>query len=93
MRFGLLLLTMFTLHVGLSAIPAAESAEPQSLEQVFAEGVLDLEPAPAPPIVETTVAPTLPAAVPSTDLAPPAESLDQLISAPAAAPVVCPSGS
>ncbi|WP_417391679.1 hypothetical protein [Gimesia sp.] len=93
MRFGLLFLTMLTLLVGLSAISAAETAEPQSLEQVFSEGVLNLEPAPAPPIVEPSVAPTLPDAVPSTDLSPPAENLDQLISAPGAAPAVCPSGS
>ncbi len=81
MRFGLLLLTMFTLHAGLSAIYAEESAEPQTLEQVFAEGVIDLDAAPAPPIVQ-----------PSTELAPLAENEDQLISAPAQQSSVCASG-
>ncbi|WP_417378304.1 hypothetical protein [Gimesia sp.] len=81
MRFGLLLLTMFTLHAGLPAIYAEETAEPQTLEQVFAEGVIDLDAAPAPPIVQ-----------PSTELAPLAENENQLISAPAQQTSVCASG-
>lgn len=93
MRFGLLLLTLFTLHTGLSAIYAEETAEPQTLEQVFSQGVIELEPAPAPPLVEPVTTPALPVAEPATDLAPPAQTEDLLITAPTGQPVLCPAGS
>ncbi|WP_417383993.1 hypothetical protein [Gimesia sp.] len=93
MRFGLLLLTMFTLHAGLSAIYAEETAEPQTLEQVFSQGVIELDPAPAPPLVDPATTPALPVVQPSTELAPPAETGDLLITAPSEQTALCPSGS
>ncbi|QDT89126.1 hypothetical protein [Gimesia algae] len=82
MRISLLLLSLFVFHLSSSAIIANEAHPPQTLEQVFAEGVIDLEAAPAPPLVQ-----------PSTDLAPPTQTEDLLITAPAEQPAVCPSGS
>ena len=93
MRFGLLLLTMFTLHAGLSAVFAEETAEPQTLEQVLSQGVIDLEAAPAPPLVDPVTTPAQSDTKPSTNLAAPAETEDLLITAPTGHPALCPSGS
>ena len=93
MRFGLLLLTMFTLHVGLSAVFAEETAEPQTLEQVLSQGVIDLDAAPAPPLVDPVTTPAQFDTKHSTNLAAPAETEDLLITAPTGHPALCPSGS
>ncbi|QDT79355.1 hypothetical protein Mal35_28120 [Gimesia maris] len=93
MRFGLLLLTMFTLHAGLSAVFAEETAEPQTLEQVLSQGVIDLEAAPAPPLVDPVTTPAQSDTKPSTNQAAPAETEDLLITAPTGHPALCPSGS
>tara|TARA_R110002167_G_scaffold58595_15_gene165950 strand:- start:1862 stop:3043 length:1182 start_codon:yes stop_codon:yes gene_type:complete len=93
MRFGLLLLTMFTLHVGLSAVFAEETAEPQTLEQVLSQGVIDLDAAPAPPLVDPVTTPAQSDTKHSTNLAAPAETEDLLITAPTGHPALCPSGS
>ena len=93
MRFGLLLLTMFTLHAGLSAVFAEETAEPQTLEQVLSQGVIDLEAAPAPPLVDPVTTPAQSDTKHSTNLAAPAETEDLLITAPTGHPALCPSGS
>ena len=93
MRFGLLLLTMFTLHIGLSAVFAEETAEPQTLEQVLSQGVIDLDAAPAPPLVDPVTTPAQSDTKHSTNLAAPAETEDLLITAPTGHPALCPSGS
>lgn len=71
MRFALLLCTTFIIHNCGSAIIAADSAEPKTLEEVFREASPALEPAPAPSLTDP--------AKPST---PPLESMPRQIAAP-----------
>ncbi|HAW28098.1 MAG TPA: hypothetical protein DCY03_08270, partial [Planctomycetaceae bacterium] len=70
-----------------------ETAEPQTLEQVLSQGVIDLDAAPAPPLVDPVTTPAQSDTKHSTNLAAPAETEDLLITAPTGHPALCPSGS
>jgi len=74
MRFALALLLLLTFQAYGAAVSAEEPAAPQTIQDVFAQGVIDLDTAPAPPTAETATPSELPLA-----------SETEMITAPAAA--------
>ena len=75
MRFTLVVLTAVSWNLIGSAIFAEGPAEPQTIDNVFSQGVSEIDAAPAPPVSQEITSATLPS-----------DSIQQLISAPATQP-------